>query len=44
VHFRAFYEDVASAIIEIDAPGLGPADLSQHQYEHIPDDLYPLTR
>jgi microcystin degradation protein MlrC len=44
VHFRAFYEDVASAIIEIDAPGLGPADLSQHQYEHIPENLYPLTR
>ena len=44
VHFRAFYEDVASAIIEIDAPGLGPADLSQHPYENIPGDLYPLAR
>ncbi len=44
VHFRAFYEDVAGAIIEIDAPGLGPADLSQHQYENIPDNLYPLVR
>ncbi len=44
VHFRAFYEDVAGAIIEIDAPGLGPADLSQHQYENIPDKLYPLTK
>ncbi len=44
VHFRAFYEDVAGAIIEIDAPGLGPADLSQHQYENIPDNLYPLVK
>jgi microcystin degradation protein MlrC len=44
VHFRAFYEEVAGAIIEIDAPGLGPADLSQHHYENIPDNLYPLTR
>ncbi len=44
VHFRAFYEAVAGAIIEIDAPGLGPADLSQHHYENIPPNLYPLTR
>lgn len=44
VHFRAFYEDIAGAIIEIDAPGLGPADLSQHAYENIPDHLYPLAR
>lgn len=42
VHFRAFYEDVAGAIIEIDAPGLGPADLSQHHYENIPTGIYPL--
>ncbi len=44
VHFRAFYEDIAGAIIEIDAPGLGPADLRQHHYENIPDNLYPLAR
>jgi microcystin degradation protein MlrC len=44
VHFRAFYEDTAGTIIEVDAPGLGPADLRQHQYENIPDGLYPLTR
>jgi microcystin degradation protein MlrC len=44
VHFRAFYEDTAGAIIEIDAPGLGPADLRQHHYENIPDGLYPLVR
>ena len=28
VHFRAFYNDVAGEIIEIDAPGLGPADVT----------------
>jgi microcystin degradation protein MlrC len=44
VHFRAFYEEVAGTIIEIDAPGLGPADLSQHQYENIPSNLYPLAQ
>lgn len=44
VHFRAFYDDIAGTIIEIDAPGLGPADLSQHHYEHIPPNLYPLVK
>ena len=44
VHFRAFYEDIAGTIIEIDAPGLGPADLSQHHYENIPTNLYPLSQ
>ncbi len=44
VHFRAFYEDIAGTIIEIDAPGLGPADLNQHHYENIPTNLYPLSQ
>ena len=44
VHFRAFYEDIAGTIIEIDAPGLGPADLSQHHYANIPNNLYPLAQ
>ncbi|MFP3951527.1 MAG: M81 family metallopeptidase [Candidatus Bathyarchaeia archaeon] len=42
VHFRAFYEQVAGAIVVVDAPGLGPADLSQHDYHNIPEDLYPI--
>jgi len=42
VHFRAFYETVASEIIEVDAPGLGPADLSQHKYINEPEGLYPI--
>jgi len=46
VHFRrGFYESgLAGAIFEIDAPGLGPADLSTIQYKNIPTDLYPLHR
>jgi microcystin degradation protein MlrC len=44
VHFRAFYEERAGRIVEIDAPGLGAADLTQHHYENIPPDLYPLVR
>ncbi|MFQ6053319.1 MAG: M81 family metallopeptidase [Candidatus Bathyarchaeia archaeon] len=42
VHFRAFYEDVAAEIIEVDAPGLGPADLRQHRYVNEPAGLYPI--
>jgi microcystin degradation protein MlrC len=44
IHFRAFFEESAGAIIEIDAPGLGPADLSQLPYSNIPPTLYPLSR
>ena len=42
VHFRAFYNDVAGEIIEVDAPGLGPANLTQHDYKNIPRDIYPI--
>ena len=44
VHFRAFYNDVAGEIIEIDAPGLGPADVTQHTFENAPEGLYPFVR
>jgi microcystin degradation protein MlrC len=44
VHFRrGFYENgLAGAIFEVDAPGLGPADLSTIDYKNIPDDIYPV--
>ena len=42
VHFRAFYNDNAGSIVVIDAPGLGPADLIQHEFNNIPKDIYPL--
>jgi microcystin degradation protein MlrC len=42
VHFRAFYQDAAGTIIEVDAPGLGPADLSELEYKNVPADVYPL--
>ena len=46
VHFRrGFHETgLAGAIIEIDAPGLGPADLTTLDYKNVPRDLYPLYR
>lgn len=44
VHFRrGFYENgLAGAIFEVDAPGLGPADLTTIEYENIPKDIYPI--
>ncbi|MGM0667181.1 MAG: M81 family metallopeptidase, partial [Bacteroidota bacterium] len=46
VHFRrGFYENgLAGAIYEVDAPGLGPADLTIIEYENIPKDIYPVYR
>lgn len=46
VHFRrGFYENgLAGAIIEIDAPGLGPADLTTIDYKNIPKDIYPVYK
>ncbi|MFO7852193.1 MAG: M81 family metallopeptidase [Bacteroidota bacterium] len=46
VHFRrGFYENgLAGAIFEVDAPGLGPADLTTIEYENIPKDIYPIYR
>ncbi|MDP2915111.1 MAG: M81 family metallopeptidase [Candidatus Aminicenantes bacterium] len=46
VHFRrGYYENgLAGAIFEVDAPGLGPADLSTIPYKNIPKDIYPLTQ
>ncbi len=44
VHFRrGFYETgLAGAIFEVDAPGLGPADLTVLPYKNIPKDIYPV--
>lgn len=46
VHFwRGFVEDgLAKAVFEIDAPGLGPADVTKIPYQNAPKDLYPLVR
>jgi microcystin degradation protein MlrC len=43
VHFRAFYNEAAGSIVVVDAPGLGPADLTQHDYKNIPKEIYPLN-
>ncbi|MFB6300543.1 MAG: M81 family metallopeptidase [Halobacteriales archaeon] len=44
VHFRRGFVEtgIAGEVIKVDAPGLGPADLSKLPYENIPEDIYPL--
>lgn len=42
VHFRAFYDTIAGDIVEIDSPGLGPADLTKIDYKNVPRDIYPI--
>lgn len=46
VHFRrGFYETgLARAIVLVDAPGWGPADLTTLSYKNIPKDIYPIYR
>ncbi|MFB6221275.1 MAG: M81 family metallopeptidase [Halolamina sp.] len=44
VHFRRGFVEtgLAGEVIRVDAPGIGPADLTQLDYENVPSDLYPL--
>jgi microcystin degradation protein MlrC len=44
VHFRRGYHEtgIAGAIIEVDAPGWGPADLTNLPYKNIPANIYPI--
>jgi microcystin degradation protein MlrC len=46
VHFwRGFVEDgLAKAVFQVDAPGLGPADVSTIPYKFGPRTLYPIDR
>jgi len=44
VHFHAYYDQVAGACLEVDAPGMGPADLSVFEYHNIPADMFPIGR
>jgi microcystin degradation protein MlrC len=43
-HFRAAYEPLAAAIVIVDTPDWGPADLTQLPYRLVPAGLFPLDR
>jgi len=42
VHFKAYFKDVAGAIIVVDTPGIGFSDLRQLKYVNVPNDIYPV--
>jgi microcystin degradation protein MlrC len=43
-HFRAVYEKVAAAILIVDTPDWGPADLTTLPYRHVPTDrIFPFV-
>jgi microcystin degradation protein MlrC len=43
-HFRAVYEQIAAAIVIIDTPDWGPADLTTLNYMHVPRErTYPFS-
>ncbi len=46
VHFRRGFVEtgLAGAVVIVDAPGLGPADLTTIDYQNVPEGLYPITR
>ena len=41
-HFREVYEPLCSAIVILDTPDWGPADLTLLPYEHVPAGTFPL--
>ena len=42
-HFRAAYEPIAGAILIVDTPDWGPADLLGLPYRNVPLGVYPIT-
>ena len=44
VHHRAYWDDHVKLDFPIDAPGIGPADLSILAYENAPDDAFPIGK
>ncbi|MDA1101061.1 MAG: M81 family metallopeptidase [Proteobacteria bacterium] len=42
-HFRAAYEPIAGAILIVETPDWGPADLFGLPYRNVPPGIYPIT-
>ncbi|MBT5193950.1 MAG: M81 family metallopeptidase [Rhodospirillaceae bacterium] len=42
-HFRAAYEPIAGAILIVETPDWGPADLIGLPYRNVPPGVYPIT-
>lgn len=42
VHYRAAFEPLARAIVEVDAPGLSSSNLSRFEFKHVRRPIFPL--
>src|SRR5438445_168692 len=42
VHYRAAFEPLAHAIIEVDAPGLSSSNLARFTFKHVRRPIFPL--
>jgi microcystin degradation protein MlrC len=43
-HFRADFEPIARAIIEVDAPGAANPDLTRYPYRYVRRPIWPLDQ
>jgi microcystin degradation protein MlrC len=42
IHYRAAFEPLAHAIVEVDAPGLSSSNLARFTFKHVRRPIYPL--
>jgi microcystin degradation protein MlrC len=42
IHYRAAFEPIAREIIEVDAPGLSPSDLTRFAFTNVRRPIFPL--
>ena len=42
IHYRAAFEPLAAAIIEVDAPGLSSSNLERFEFAHVRRPIFPL--
>jgi microcystin degradation protein MlrC len=42
VHYRAAFEPLARAVIEVDAPGLSSSNLGRFDFKHVRRPIFPL--
>jgi microcystin degradation protein MlrC len=42
IHYRAAFEPLAHAIIEVDAPGLSSSNLGRFPFKHVRRPIFPL--
>jgi microcystin degradation protein MlrC len=44
IHYRAAFEPLAHAIIEVDAPGLSSSNLARFAFQHVRRPIFPLDQ